>query len=225
MIKSLKRIALFVTLSISLCSVAYAFVYQAGTQSVTQTITKAWYDPNWQYRKQITIDCTKVSSDLVDFPVLIDQTSDADLASHARNDGWDIVFTSSDKKTKLNHEIETYDSTNGRLVAWVEVPALSSTSNTVLFMYYGNPTSDDQQNVAGVWSGYQGVWHLKEDPSGTAPQMMDSTSNGNSGTAAELMDASDQITAKIDGGLNFGGVNDEITCGNAASLQITRDNN
>jgi hypothetical protein len=64
---------------------------------------------------------------------------------------------------------------------------------------------------------------LKEDPSSAAPQMKDSTSNGNNGTSAGSMTTTDQVAGKIDGSLDFDGSNDEIQCGNAASLQITTE--
>ena len=53
-----------------------------------------------------------------------------------------------------------------------------------------------------------------------APQMKDSTSNANHGTSAGSMLSTDQVSAEIDGGLSFDGSNNEITCGNGASLQI-----
>ena len=215
--KKFKLVCLLVVLSVAVPSIAYAFVYETRTQSVTQTIKKAWYNQNWQYRKQITIDYTKVSANLTDFPVLISQSTDANLAIHARNDGWDIVFTSSDKKTKLNHEIETYNSTSGTLVAWVNVPAISNISNTVLYMYYGNPTSSNQQNSTNVWSSFQAVWHLKENPAGTAPQMKDSTSNNRGATSVGNMTSTQQVNGKIDGSLKFDGTNDGL---NIASFAI-----
>ena len=95
-----------------------------------------WYNASWQYRKTITIDYTKVSGSQTNFPVLINLTSDSDLAAHARSNGFDILFTSSDGTTKLSHEIEKYTSATGELVAWVKVPSLSSTADTVLYMYY-----------------------------------------------------------------------------------------
>jgi hypothetical protein len=208
--KKVKLICLLILLNFSVTSVAFAFVYETGTISSTQTIKKAWYDPNWQYRKQITIDSTKVSNNLTDFPVLINQNSDINLASHARSDGWDIVFTSSDKKTKLNHEIETYNSTSGKLVAWVNVPVLSSTSNTTLYMYYGYPTSSNQQNSSNVWSSFQSIWHLKENPAATAPQVQDSTSNNRGATSVGGMASMQQVDGKIDGSLNFDGSNDGL---------------
>jgi hypothetical protein len=153
------------------------------------------------------------------FPVLVSLT-DSDLASKARNDGWDILFTSSDKKTKLSHGIENFTKVTGILVAWVKVPILFTNNNTLLYMYYGNPSASDQQNATNVWDDYYvGVWHLKEDPSGTAPQIKDSTSNANNGTSAGSMTSADQVSAKINGGLDFDGVNDYINIPRASSIE------
>ena len=63
----------------------------------------AWYNSSWQYRKKLTIDYTKVGATLSNFPVLVSLTSDSDLAARARSDGYDILFTSSDGTTKLDH--------------------------------------------------------------------------------------------------------------------------
>jgi hypothetical protein len=183
-----------------------------------------WYAPSWGYRRRILINHIQVQANLTDFPVLINQTSDSGLASHAQSNGNDIVFTSSNGVTKLSHEIEKYVSATGALVAWVKVPSLSSSVDTNLYMYYGNPTCSSQQNATNVWdTNFKGVWHLKEDPFGTAPQMKDSTINGNNGTSSGSMTTSDQVPGKIDGSLDFDGSNDEITCGNAVSLQITTE--
>jgi hypothetical protein len=183
-----------------------------------------WYANDWGYRKRILIDHAQVQANLTDFPVLINQTSDSGLVSHAQSNGNDIVFSSSDGVTKLSHQIEKYVSATGALVAWVKVPSISSSADTKLYMYYGNPTCGSQQDPKNVWDGYfKGVWHLNEDPSGTAPQMKDSTSNGNNGTSAGVMMTSDQVPGRIDGSLDFDGSNDEIICGNAASLQITTE--
>ncbi|MFQ5908655.1 MAG: DUF2341 domain-containing protein [Thermoplasmata archaeon] len=170
----------------------------------------AWYDANWSYRKSITINSTKVSADLTDFPVLIDLTSDADLAANAQSDGDDILFTSSDAASKLNHEIERFDGTTGELVTWVNVTSLSSVSDTVLYMYYGNSTVGSQQNVAGTWgSGYKGVWHLNDD-------FLDSTSNNNDGTNQGSTDT----TGKIGDSQNFAG-SQWVQVPHSSSISIT----
>ncbi len=123
----------------------------------------SWYDASWAYRKPITIDHARVSggTDLTDFPVLIDLSADADLAAGAQANGNDILFTSADGTTKLSHEIETYTSATGALVAWVKVPSLWAHVDTTLYMYYGNSGAFNQQNATGVWDAKTGaVYHL-----------------------------------------------------------------
>jgi PKD repeat protein len=177
---------------------------------ITVTPNPPW-KCNWGYRKNITIDKARVSGTLSDFPVLISLASDPDLQAHAQSNGNDILFTSSDGTTKLPHEIEKYTAASGALIAWVKVPAVQSSANTTIFMYYGNSSVGNQQDKPGVWSTYKAVWHLTEDPSGSAPQVLDSTSNAYHGTSGGLMTLSDQISAKINGGLDFDGTNDFLS--------------
>jgi len=182
----------------------------------------SWLPGGWQYRKQITIDRTKVSGNLTDFPVLISFT-DPDLQSSAQAGGGDIVFTASDGATRLSHEIEQYDGTTGKLTGWVRVPSLSSTTDTVLYMYYGDPTAPDQQDSANVWdTGFKGVWHLSQDPAGAAPQMQDATSNPspNDGTSSGAMSASQQVAGKVGGSLNFDGSDDFVVLGNPTPVSL-----
>ncbi|GAJ19071.1 unnamed protein product, partial [marine sediment metagenome] len=118
-------------------------------------------DTDWQYRRVITIDPSKVSSDQTDFPVVIDLT-DSGLTSKAQADGDDFVFTD-EGNVKLDHEIELYDNTTGHLIAWINVPYLSSTIETILYMYYGNPVASNQENPMTVWdTSYKLVLHLSE---------------------------------------------------------------
>jgi hypothetical protein len=146
-----------------------------------------WYDGNWSYRKQITIKSSEVTGGPhSNFPVLISLTTDTDLAADARDDGYDILFTSDNEVDKIAHEIEKFDGTSGELVAWVKVDSVSSASNTNIYMYYGNPSATDQQQVSPVatevWdSNYKGVWHLKETGTGAAGEYKDSTTYANGG--------------------------------------------
>jgi len=140
----------------------------------------------WSYRKAITLDHTMVAGSLANFPVLI-QFTDPDLSVSAQGDGDDIVFTTSDGQTILPYEIESYTSGTGALVAWVKVPSLSSSEDTALWMYYGNPGASSQQDPAGVWdTNYMAVWHLK-------PDLLDSTSNNNDGVNTGTSDAGGKI--------------------------------
>ena len=172
-----------------------------------------WYDSAWEFRKIITVDSTKVSDNLTNFPVLINLLYDNDLATKAQIDGDDILFTAANG-SKLNHEIEHYNDANGKLVAWVNVPNLSSVTDTEIYMYYGNNTAGNQQDVTGTWdSNYVAVWHLKEDPTGTAPQMMDSTANNHDGTTDGSWHPSNQQWGLIDGSLDFNSGSDKVKVG------------
>ena len=178
-------------------------------------VNDAWWNYSWLYRKEITIDRTKiVSGPLYNFPMLISLPSDADLASKAQSDGDDLVFT--DKTgIKLNHEIELFQSTTGKLVAWMNVSSLSSTVNTVLYVYYGNPSCSNQENPEGVWdSHYVMVQHLSE----TTGTHYDSTTFDNDGTPIVTMQGS--AAGKIDGADVFDGSDDDISIPDSTSLSV-----
>lgn len=181
----------------------------------------SWYSSSWLYRKAIAIDSTKVSgpSDLSNFPVLISLSSDSDIASHALSSGNDILFTSSDGVTKLNHEIEKYTSGTGELVAWVKVPTLTTYSDTVLYIYYGNSGSADQQNATAVWdSNYKWVYHMNQTPTGSTGDIKDSTGT-NDATSVSML-SGNLSTGKVGNGLSFDGgsnyLNTNYTTNNTA---------
>src|SRR5712691_1892417 len=180
---------------------------------IPEASAQGWYDTNWAYRKKLSIDQTKVGAagaPHANFPVLVSQT-DTDLQSKAQSTGNDILFTSSDGTTKLSHEIEKYVSSTGELVAWVKVPSVSSTAGTVIFMYYGNASAANQQNVVNAWdANFKAVWHLSQAPSGTAQDMKDSTVNANHGTSAGAMTSANKVAGMVGDGTNFDGVNDQI---------------
>jgi len=162
------------------------------TYTFTTDPLTSWFDTNWKYRKAIVIDHTKVTADLSNFPVLIDVT-DSDVASKAKPNGDDIIFVES-QGSKLHHEIELYENGTGHLVAWVNVPLLSSTSDTKLYLYYGNPNATSQENSSAVWdSDFVMVQHMEE----SAETLYDSTSNGNDGTV--YGDVGGESAGMIDG--------------------------
>ena len=196
------------------------------TPTVTPTATptpgpSGWYNCDWNYRKNITLNKAKVNGTLSDFPALINLASDSDLQANAQASGKDIFFTSGG--TKLSHEIETYNSGTGALVAWVKVSSLPSSENTTIFMYYGNSTASSQENKNDVWSGgYAAVWHLNETGTGASKEYLDSTSNTNHGQGGNgVGSAPVRAAAKIGYGQDFTpGSNQFIGVPDKASLQI-----
>jgi very-short-patch-repair endonuclease len=124
-----------------------------------------WHDPAWLYRQKITIFPAVTDTDLTNFPYLVNVADPTnELFINAQTEGKDILFTDSSGVTKLDHEIEKYDSAGNELFAWVKIPLLSSTDPTVIYMYYYNAFSPNQENPVGVWSnGYEAVYHLHDD--------------------------------------------------------------
>jgi len=153
--------------------------------------------PSFVYIRSITIDHTKVgttnNTDQNYFPVLV-SLSDATLKNisqggHVQSiNGYDIAFYSDiNLITQLDHEIETYDGTNGSFIAWVKIPFLSHTIDTNFYVGYGANVVSSMENVNGVWDDngsnyFKGVWHLHETGTGTTGEYVDSTINSVNGT-------------------------------------------
>jgi len=133
-----------------------------------------WWDINWDYHKKIVINHSLVEADLQNFPVLITHTS-SDFINHAQTDGDDFAFVDADNITQYKHEIEYYDSGTGELVAWVNIPVLGSTEDTVLYLYYGNLDCSNQENVEGTWNADFLMVHHMDGSDYT--ELDDSTSN------------------------------------------------
>src|SRR5207253_764260 len=62
----------------------------------------------------------------------------------------DFLVTLADG-TKLAHEILACEPAKGTVRVLARVPLLSSTVDTPLLIYYGNPAATDQSNRTGVW--------------------------------------------------------------------------
>ena len=99
------------------------------------------------------------SISLTRFPVLVSVT-DSDLRRSVSAAGADILFTSADGVTKLNYERELYSGNTGRLIAWVQVPTLSSSTDTAIYIYYGNPAASDSNTPRAFGTAITSSWHI-----------------------------------------------------------------
>lgn len=110
----------------------------------------AFEQGSWSTRSPLVVDSARVAGPLSDYPLLVEFT-DAAIGASARADGDDLVFTDADGTTRLDHWIESWDPATGALTAWVRVPVLDDAADTTIYVYSGNATASDQQDVAGVW--------------------------------------------------------------------------
>jgi murein DD-endopeptidase MepM/ murein hydrolase activator NlpD len=193
-----------------------------GVEWYNNNTGNTWNGYSWAYRKKITISSTMVSggSSLTNFPVEISLPSDTDLGAHAPS-GNDILFTDSTGETLLPFEIESYSVTSGAatLVAWVNISSLSSSSNTIIYMYYGNPAATSQANVNGTWnSNFKAVYHLGENT--TNKTITDSTIDGYNGTANQNTNGTHTASGEIDGAQSLNGTSDKIDITNRTNLNF-----
>lgn len=161
----------------------------------------------WGRKQKITIDNTKVSGSgshsdfiaLITLDHLDTEVVDAG-ANSALNGGGDIRFSSdSAGVTQLACEVVSFVTNatpgNRKCIIWVKVPAVSASVNTELYIWYSKasevqPPATDTYGRNAVWSDYRLVAHLIEAPSIAAGHYLDSTGNGNDGTAVALPSAS-----------------------------------
>ena len=118
----------------------------------------------------------------------------------------DLIYSLSSSCTSpLNFETESYNSSTGALVDWVNVPTMQA--GQIIYVCYGNSSvTTDQSNPSSTWnSNYVGVWHL---PNGTTL----SANNSVSGVAGTINGPVAATTGQIDGGGQWGGhTTDAIT--------------
>lgn len=158
----------------------------------------------YSFSQTVTVDHTKVpNTNQANFAVLISGTY-ADLRTVGNggkvtnSSGFDIVFGSDSACASLyNFNLETYSDTTGAVNFWVKLPLVTTATDTVFFLCFGNAAiSTYQGNDAGTWdSSFLGVWHY---PNGVSLSLADSTANarnGSNGSVSPLADA-----GKIDGG-------------------------
>lgn len=184
-------------------------------------MSEAWRDANYQYRKEITVQDANIDGDLTDFPLLVAWNNDTDLeTSKVQSDLDDVRFYDSSGNL-LKFEIDDFeiDGTDSTARIWVKKPTLyasPSGSDNKIWMYYGYASAANGEDAANVWdSNFKGVWHCQEDPSGSAPQILDSTSNNNDGTSNGSMTSGDSVSGIVGNGLDFDGSNDYIDVGDA----------
>ncbi len=166
---------------------------------------------NYQYYRAITVTSTAsiASGTNTNFPMLVSNTV-ASWAStahggHIQNlttapnggpEAADLVFATSSANcnaTPLNFETESYNSSTGALVDWVNVPTMQAGS--VIYACYDNSSvATDQSHASSTWnSNYDVVYHLSA-PTGTI-DLDDSTANANNGSGNAVT-----VTSIIDGG-------------------------
>jgi hypothetical protein len=160
---------------------------------------------NYQYKMPITIDHTKIDTDLTNWTLVFDQgfsaklTSvngplDADGTRPSINGGGDIRFSSdSDGAARLACDIRDWSTNNtpgsATCEVAVKVNSVSSSSDTTIYMWWGKAgeTQPDADTLYGQYNAYDSDYIAVWSDGGGA----DRTGNGNDGTAQNGIVAGD----------------------------------
>jgi hypothetical protein len=193
-------------------------VMMNSAKSVTANFNSSGDGGGWSngysYRRTITIDHTKVpNTDQTNFPVLISPTlidlkTSANGGSITNVNGYDIIFTSDPAgSSMLAFEQDSYSASTGAVNYWVKVSTVSHTTDTVIYLFYGNSSvTTDQSNKTATWdTDFKGVWHLDDNAASTV--VAESTSNANTGTNWRNTSAV-TIAGQIGKGLSYDGSQD-----------------
>ena len=75
-----------------------------------------------------------------------------------------VVSPNSDGSSPYDFEIVDYDGATGYIELWVKIPSLSSSSDTTIYLVYGDAAvTTTQENVTGTWSDdFHAVYHCTE---------------------------------------------------------------
>ncbi|HUO99050.1 MAG TPA: DUF2341 domain-containing protein [Rhizomicrobium sp.] len=162
------------------------WVVAAALLFLSTAADAAWWQNDWSYRKQITIDTSPKGANITEaigrVPVLVRLHSGNFTFTDALENGADIRFVSSDDKTPLAFHIESYDSLLGVAMVWVDLPDPPAGDTKNIWLYYGNKKAPPGSDAAGTFdANYTLVYHF-DDPAGTPPK--DKTAYGNNAQSA-----------------------------------------
>ena len=163
---------------------------------------QAWWNADWSFRKQITIDATAagggLTSDAGRVPVLIRLHDGNYSFKDGKADGTDIRFIAGDDKTPINAHIETFDNVFDIGLVWIDISEIKGGTTQNLFLYYGNPKADAASDPHITYDTDQILdYHFTEKTGVTK----DWTAYGNNA----LNSIPQEATALIGGGAKFDG--------------------
>jgi len=171
-------------------------------------------ESDWSCWDSFTIESDFITEDLTGFPFLIEETHES-FSAFAQDDGDDFVFTNATNETVYSHEIESYNSSSGNLIAWVNITELSSSEDTVVNLHYGNPYCGSRQNVEGTWDcNYTLVLHMNE----TSGAAFDSSIYGNDAYVVDIVNQ--DSVGKIGKANDFDGVSGHLHINDTYTLDL-----
>lgn len=178
----------------------------------------AWLNSSWLNRVQVTGLATKIAGDITDYTNAIKFSQLPSAATD--NGGVDIRVTESDGTTELPRKV-----LGTSTIHWKA--DRSSTVDDDFYIYYSNSGASDYADTDALgghnaWqSGFILVLPMYEDPSGSAPQMLDLSGGNNDGTSNGTMTSGDSVAGLLDNALDLDGTDDYIELANESAFELS----
>ncbi|MCQ3001070.1 DUF2341 domain-containing protein [Pseudomonas syringae] len=153
---------------------------------VLPATAQAWWQDDWHYRKQISVDTTPqgaaINEALGRTALLVRLHTGNFTFDGVKEDGADLRFVAADDKTVLNHQIESFDPLMGMALIWVDVPKVEGGQRQDIWMYYGNQKAPATGNGQLTFDpSYTALYHF-EGANGAPAR--DTTAYGNTAQTA-----------------------------------------
>lgn len=183
---------------------------------------------SWQIRGQINIKSSQVDGTLTNYPVLIDEailnSLPFDIWSIALNGGGDLRF-SSDRNgdNRLACEVVTFNTATQVAEIHVNVPSVSPTVDTPIYIFYGK--AGVAQPASGAAFGRNATWNSDY----IFVNHMDGSTDSTGNTAVQSF-AGTVVNGKVGQAVDFNGTSDVIDyfalpgpAGNEATFEFWTD--
>jgi biopolymer transport protein ExbB len=167
----------------------------AATAMTAATPALAWWESGFAYRTRINLNmqAAGVTGEVARTPVLIRLHSGNLNFADVKSDGSDLRFVAGDDRTPVKFHVERWSPQEQQALVWVDAQGLQPGQTSAIYVYYGNQTAANGQDVAGTFApDYRLVYHFDRDG---APR--DATANGANANGGEGRNAGGLIGSSL----------------------------
>ena len=181
-------------------------------------------DDGFLRRAKITIPAAQIATGGVSnyTPIFTEAGIDSSHAiwSEAQSNGGDLRLSSDvNGNTRLALDLISIDTAAKTLEMAIQPQSLSAITDNELYLWWDHVSTQSQPSRTDTHgqdnayhSSHNGHWPINDDPSGTAPQMINRTATANyDGTTGGSMTSGDLVSAQIGDGWEFDGVDDDVS--------------
>lgn len=196
-------------------SVTYANIQQGSEASILLGTPSTATDPTWEdsvFRSEktlVAIQASKINGDISDYHFTITESMlPTGIWANAQNGGGDIRVACNGSQVAI--DVVDFDTSAETCQIECLVPFVSSSTNTPVYVYYNTATTTSQPAAGHAYgsnnarrSNNKQHISFNGDPTGSAPQFADRTSNGYDMTLGGTWASGDSVSGVVGSALDF----------------------